>query len=239
MKNHEPIFVTRSFPEDTTEYVPTREGLWLPEVMQEDTPLVVCIPGCSEPPVKAYTAAGFGVLVLAAHQPELETDPESFARFAPLVQSRLQEALDSEPRLSREKLYLDSWMSMGLTAEIALFRAAVQRPALSDRASAWGNCAAGWCEPFGDSPMQMLRSLSEQSVITCVDRCRTPLLVLYQEGNPRYSREQSEIFYSAMKDRNQDIPCRLAIFPEQADQARIHQEILNWWNRFSEMEAAK
>jgi len=145
--------------------------------------------------------------------------------------------LNEHPELDAERLFVDGWIAVFLICRNHRFQAAVQRPALLHRATAFGNCPAGENAFSAEPLVDQMKQLAKQSVLAMVDNCKTPCLVLYQEGNSRYSREQSEQFYSAMKDRNDEIPCRMVVLPNNSfcDWRQIClEELIRWWNRFPE-----
>ena len=236
MKNHLPIYITPPGTggkmNDKWEKRPDR--LLFPDTPPASCPLVVIIEdetACTRE-AEALKDQGYAVFCREADR-RMERDRESCLLWQRELEEKLAALFDEYPCLDRNRVFLDGWMSAFLVFHSHGFRAAVQRPALLDRASAYGSCPAGWVEPFGGSLMEMLCTLAKQSVIADADSCKTPLLVLYQP-DPRYTPEQSEILYSIMKDRNPDVPCRLAVFPETAAPERVLREVTDWWKRFSQ-----
>lgn len=140
--------------------------------------------------------------------------------------------LQKYPVLDARRVFVDGWLAAYLIFHTQRFRAAIQRPALINPTTAYGNCAAGWRKPFGNSLEEMLLSLAEHSVLTDVDACKTPCLILCREDEMRYSREQSEQLYAAIKDRDPDVTCRMAVFTARQWERHGMQEVVDWWKRF-------
>lgn len=235
--NHAPIYITHRFPtkEDTAAECPRQDSLLLPEHGNFPCPLIVLI---EEEVDRSQEAAllnsqGYAVFRCQAHR-SMERSKEDCLRWQQSLEQKLDALLGEHPQLDGNRLYLDGWLAAFVIFHSHRFRAAVQRPALLDRASAYGCCSRGWEAPFGDSLREMLRVLTEQSVIVDADSCKTPLLVLHPLADRRYPPEQSEILYSMMKDRNPEVPCRLAVFPETASPERISREVTEWWKRFDQ-----
>ena len=234
-KNHAPILVTLAAPPETAASdSPIRpDRLLLPEKLTAPCPLAVLIEDDRDCAWEAEQLKNQGYAVFCCEaRRSMEGSRESRLDWQLSFEKKLEELFTAQPCLDRSRVFLDGWMSAFLVFRSNGFRAAVQRAALLDMASAYGNCAPGQTAPFGSSFKEMLRSLTEQSVIAEADSCKTPLLVLYQQGEERYCPEQSEILYSVMKDRNPEVPCRLAVFPETASKERVLREITDWWRRF-------
>lgn len=234
-KNHAPIYVAPAAPPERAASNPQSrpDRLLLPEKLTGPCPLAVLLEDDRDWAWEAEQLKQLGYAVFCCEAPRsMERSRESCLDWQLSFEKKLEELFAAQPCLDRSRVFLDGWLSAFLVFHPNGFRAAVQRAALLDLASAYGNCAAGQTAPFGSSFREMLRSLTEQSVIAEADSCKTPLLVLYQQGEDRYCPEQSEILYSVMKDRNPEVPCRLAVFPETASKERVLREITDWWSRF-------
>lgn len=235
--NHSPIQITHRFPmeEETAAECPRQDRLLLPEHVDADCPLIVLIEEEADRSREAalLNSQGYAVLRCQAHR-SMERSREDCLSWQEHFEQKLDALLIDHPQLDGNRLYLDGWLAAFVIFHSHRFRAAVQRPALLDRASAYGCCDTGWEAPFGDSLREMLQVLTEQSVIVDADNCKTPLLVLHPLADRRYPPEQSEILYSIMKDRNPEVPCRLAVFPESASPERIAREVTDWWKRFDQ-----
>lgn len=233
---HMPREITQAFPFPENVLAQpkyTDDRLWLPEHGQAPYPLVVRITTAEDVSQEAeeLNRAGYAVFSCYADQ-NMERDKAACAIWQEAMEQKLETLLCSHPELDAQRVFVDGWLTAFLIFHSHRFKAAIQRPALINPTTAYGNCAAGWAEPFGGSLEEMLLALAEQSVLTDVDDCKTPCLVLYREGDLRYSREQSEQLYAAMKDRNPDVPCRMAVFTSRQWEACAMQEIMNWWKRF-------
>lgn len=233
---HIPYVITQAFPlpqeEPVTGAVPDR--LWLPVQPSRPCPLVVRITAGEDAAQEArrLTNEGFAVYTWYAEQKNAEQDPAACAVLQAELEQRLDTLLQKHPVLDARRVFVDGWLAAYLIFHTQRFRAAIQRPALINPTTAYGNCAAGWRKPFGNSLEEMLLSLAEHSVLTDVDACKTPCLILCREDEMRYSREQSEQLYAAIKDRDPDVTCRMAVFTARQWERHGMQEVADWWKRF-------
>lgn len=239
MSNHQPMHIHQAFPvPGTPEKQPSRqEQLYWPE--KPNGALILRIFDREAVSIEAaqLNAEGFAVYALPAEQIAMERDEAAVTAWIQTMEAKLDELLGAHPQLDAQRVGVDGWLAAHIIFQTERFAAAVQRPALINPSTAYGNCAAGWVERFGNTLEEMMLALAEQSVLVHVDSCRTPCLVLWQEGEQRYSREQSEQLYAAMKDRNPDVPCRLAVFTERQWHKHAAGELLRWWKRFLAKEA--
>lgn len=234
--NHMPRVVARAFPppQAARSKAVLQARLWLPTQLPERCPLVVRVTGGEDVSreVERLTQEGFAVYVWYADQETAERDLSACAVLQTELEQQLDKLLQEHPVLDEKTVFVDGWMSAYLIFHTQRFKAVIQRPALINPTTAYGNCTAGWTEPFGNSLEEMMLVLAERSVLVDVDACKTPCLVLWTEGELRYSREQSEQLYAAMKDRNPDVACRMAVFTETQWEKHGLREIMNWWKRF-------
>lgn len=240
MQKHQPVLIDQAFPIPGTPDVQTAvsEQLYLPENAQS-CPLIVRAADFDDlsGEIRALNDAGYAVYVCFAPQKELERDEDACNVWLEQLNKKLDALLQKHPQLDEARMGVDGWIAAYVIFHSGRFSAAVQRPALINPATAYGNCAAGYAERFGDSLQDMMCKLAQKSVLKDVDSCRTPCLVVWQAGEKRYSREQSEQFYAAMKDRNPEIPCRMTVFTEIQWQKHALNELTCWWRRFFAKEA--
>ena len=232
---HAPRIITQAFPpRRSATHAPVEEKLYLPSSAGDKCALLIRISAGEDvsAEIAPLLAENCAVFVCYADQPRLERDKAACAAWQAQLDATLDRLLAEHPNLDPQRLYVDGWLSAYLIFHSGRFAAAIQRPALINPTTAYGNCAAGWVEPFGSTLEEMMLTLAGQSVLTDVDACTTPCLVVYQEGNADYSREQSEELYGAMKDRNPDVPCRMAVFTPEQWEKRGMQEIIGWIKRF-------
>lgn len=234
---HMPRIITQAFspaPCALCERVPDR--LRLPEHPAEKCPLIVRITSGEDvsPEAERLVNEGFAVYTFATEQRTAERDLRSCETLRSALEEKLDALLREYPALDAGNVFVDGWLAAYLIFHTQRFRAAIQRPALINPSTAYGNCAAGWVERFGTSLEEMMLALAERSVLADVDNCKTPCLILYTEGERYYSREQSEQLYAAIKDRDPDVDCRMAVFTARQWETHGLQEIVNWWKRFAQ-----
>lgn len=201
-------------------------------------PLVVCISG-GEPmhaEAEVLRRAGYAVYACYASQIGLERDASALQMWMQKLEEDLDRRFEQYQCLDASALYIDGWPAFSVITRTKRFRAAIQRPALINLSTAFGTCTAGWMIPDGRPLEIRMYEAAEQSVLTRIDDCATPCLIVYDEGNLRYAREQSEQLYAAMKDRNPQIPCRMAVFTKAQWENCLMQEILQWLRRFPKPE---
>lgn len=237
LSNHMPYVITQAFPltqeEQRKDILPDR--LWLPVQVTDTCPLIVRVTNGEDvsQELERLTEEGFAVYTWYADQTAAERDLSACAILQEKLEQQLDLLLQEHPVLDAQRVFVDGWLSAYLIFHTQRFKAAIQRPALINPTTAYGNCTAGWVEPFGDSLEEMMLTLAERSVLRDVDACKTPCLVLWSEETLRYSREQSEELYAAMKDRNPDVVCRMAVFTKAQWEKHGLREIVAWWERFS------
>lgn len=239
MPNHQPVQIQQAFPVPGTPAAQTeqQEQLYWPQ--KPNGALILRIFDREVPAEEAarLNAEGFAVYALPADQIAMERDEAACTLWQQHMEARLDALLTAHPQLDAQRVGVDGWLAAYLIFHTERFAAAVQRPALINPTTAYGNCTAGWVERFGESLEEMMLALAEQSVLRHVDNCRTPCMVLWNEGEKRYSREQSEQLYAAMKDRNPDVACRMAVFTQRQWQKHAAGEQISWWKRFLTKEA--
>lgn len=206
------------------------------------SPLVVLAEGDSAL-AREYAANGFAVLMCRSEtyaQRAIERDKEKCLQYAAKMVEYLEGVLASHDELDGGRVVMDGWLCAWALTQTNRFCAAVQREAMINPSTAYGNCDAGrglLDAVQGGTLLEKMRELASLSVLTGIDGCKTPLLILYDHKNARYSREQSEQLYSAMKDRNPDVPCRMAVsgagygMPNAAGE-KMMKEAIDWCERF-------
>ena len=239
ISKHMPREVGKLYPscEEMTREIGTGFKLLLPKRVSEKCPVIVRITAGEDVSLETacFNEAGFAVYLCFADQQSMERDVQACAAWQKTLEEHLDALIAANPVLDETKIFLDGWMTAWIIFHTNRFRAAAQSPALLHQATAYGNCAAGEAVFSNGLLVDQMKELAAGSVLAHVDNCKTPCLVLYQEGNARYSREQSEQLYAAMKDRNSDIPCRMVVLPNNlyCDWKQVClEELLNWWNRF-------
>ena len=240
---HAPRVITQTFPmkRNVMDKIQIEERLCLPESAVGKYPLLVRVSAGEDVSAEAehLLAEGCAVYICYADQVRMERDKSACAAWQENLNHKLDTILAANTAIDPQRIYVDGWISAYLIFHSQCFAAAIQRPALINPTTAYGNCAAGWVEPFGNSLEEMMLELAKQSVLTDVDDCKTPCLVLYREGDTNYSREQSEELYGAMKDRNPDVPCRMAVFTDAQWDKHCMNEILAWIKRFPQQGGAQ
>ena len=97
------------------------------------------------------------------------------------------------------------------------FAAAVNQRNLCNLSTSYGTGDMGSIRDDKDfkSMLKMLtgRVESRSTIITGIDKIKTPLLILHGTHDYRCSFEQAEQLFIAMKDRNPDVPVKLVAFP--------------------------
>ena len=219
---------------ESEKIVNIEDGLYLPKKSSFTVPLLVRVTGGEDVSKerKALTESGWAVYLLTMDQASIEQDLSACEKKKEELLEKIEKLLAENNFLDRKRVYLDGWFTAYVIFHTDFFRAAIARPALVNRTTAYGLCPAGEPTMNSGTLYEEMISLAEGSVLIDVDNCKTPCLVFYREGNPRYSREQSEELYSAMKDRNPEIPCRMAVFtPKQWEKYEI-DELMTWLKRF-------
>lgn len=235
---HEPKVIANPFqPAEIINEIPrndTDNYLLIPEESIGPFPLIVRVTSGEDisDEVNMLTREGYGVFHYYADQKYGERDLRICALYQKDLEFKLEKVIIENPMIDTERIYVDGWLSAYLIFHTNRFRAAIQRPALINPTTAYGNCAAGWVERFGESLEEMMMKLADRSVLADVDHCKTPCLVLWCESELMYSREQSEQLYSAMKDRNPDVDCRMVVFSETQWEKYSLSEIIGWLKRF-------
>lgn len=171
--NHLPCEITQAFPlpQEKRKQRNLPDQLWLPEPVPEKCPLVVRITDGEDVSreVERLTGEGLAVYTWYADQAAAERDREACAGLQTELERQLDILLQSHPVLDAQRVFVDGWLTAHLIFHTRRFKAAIQRPALIDPSTAYGNCAAGRVEPFGSSLEEMLLTLAEQSVLADVD----------------------------------------------------------------------
>lgn len=145
----------------------------------------------------------------------LEREREAFAA----LMERIERLNAEQSWIDAERISVGGTGFGALTAAYALgetgqFRRGVLGPAIYDAATAYGTGSAGPTPPVGESLLSFYETGTRNSILTRIDRIKTPILFLYDHGNITVGIMQVEESYSAMKDRNPDVPCRMAVSPE-------------------------
>ena len=166
----------------------------------------------------------------------LEREREAFAA----LMERIERLNAEQSWIDAERISVGGTGFGALTAAYALgetgkFRRGVLGPAVYDAATAYGTGIAGSMPPVGESLLSFYETGARHSILTRIDRIKTPILFLYDHGDTTVGISQVEEFYSAMKDRNPDVPCRMAVSPENGpDMTALSDDFLNEIKRWLE-----
>ncbi len=136
------------------------------------------------------------------------------------------------------------WMTTRLISSSARFKAAAVQRVLCNLATSYGTGDMGFIWKVEGMSTQMSNFMDriQKSPIADIDRMKTPLLILHGTSDYRCSFEQAEQLFVAMRDRNPEVPVRLAAYPGENHEltrggktgAQIShiREICGWFARF-------
>ena len=159
-------------------------------------------------------SAGYGSAFVASSLSYNGTAYRDLMDFTDLVLSRY-------PELKADRITIGGgshggWMTNYIVGHTNRFYGAVNQRTWSNPATSYGTGDMGFytLSTLGASDFQeYMRNRVKSGTITTIDNATTPMLILHGEKDYRCTLEQGEQVYSAMKDRNPDIPCRLVVFP--------------------------
>lgn len=194
--------------------------------------------------IRAYLDVGLAAVSLTAgpqRQRDWEAHPERCVELARGIAAFAEYTAIFDDALDPAALAVDGWITAWIATRSQVFRAGVQRSALINPATAYGTCPAGGILASAyDRPnlKQKMEALAGTSVLADIDACKTPLLIDCDMEETFYSREQCEQLYSAMKDRNPDVPCKMLVHGQSHAQNRDITGMIAAWCR-EQLTAAK